>query len=164
LGLGKLTWLVAVHNRIGSGDPVKAASDLGFNCYRPKFMKKIGSKRIVSFLFGRYFFVELCEHWGGLFKVKGISGILTTSENNPAPVQDAWIDSVKMRENKFGFVVDPEKSRFRKGQKLKILKGPFTDNFVLYHGMGRHDAETVLLNMFGRKVTIQVAADSLVPV
>ena len=158
-----MAWMVVVHGR--GRDPVGEVKKAGFNCYRPKFMKKTKTgKRVSSFLFGRYFFVEICEKWNRLFRVKGVAGILTTALNNPAPVVDSLIEDLKSRENRLGLVVLPEKKRFRKGDRLKLEYGPFSGNIVEYLGMGRHDTERVMLFMMGRYNRIQVAAGSLVPV
>lgn len=159
-------YLVAVAQS-GQQEIARASLDKeSFVSYFPKFRKRVvvrGHKIwLERYLFGRYFFVMLNDHWEKIFGMRGIIDILKSVNNNPSPVCESIIKEIKSCEV-HGFVQIKPKPRFRRGQEVRVTKGPFSGQLGLFDGMGPRDCERALLGILGGYVPVELDAGTLVP-
>jgi transcription antitermination factor NusG len=123
----------------------------GFTTYAPR--EKItrvvrGKKQNTSrWLFPRYIFVWIADHWHALFSTIGISKVLMTGDH-PARLPDKWVEAMRAREH-HGLITLP-KHRFRIGQRVVVASGLLLGAHGLYQGMGHQQREIVLLESLGR--------------
>jgi transcription antitermination factor NusG len=74
----------------------------------------------------------------------------------PACVPDAVIDGIREREVG-GVVRLPKPRRFKPGDRVHVLRGPFEGHFGLYDGMAPRERIFVLLSMLGTQVRTEMA-------
>jgi len=147
----------------------KAAAHLerqGFVTYLPRYLKKRRHARrtetISAPLFPRYMFVSVdveAQRWRSIFSTVGVSRLVCTGET-PLAVADDVIATLKQREDTSGFI-KLEPRALRRGEKVRVLDGVFTDCFGLYEGMPDRDRVAILLDLLGRKVRVLVDAESI---
>ena len=66
----------------------------------------------------------------------------------PANVANAIVAAIRSRERD-GLVDLPKPPRFKRGDAVRILEGPFVDRIALYQGMRPRDRVEVLLAILG---------------
>jgi transcriptional antiterminator RfaH len=64
----------------------------------------------------------------------------------PAKVPDAVIAEIRSRERKGAITLPPQ---LRAGDRVRLLRGPFRDQFAIYAGMTGRDRVAVLLRLLG---------------
>jgi transcription antitermination factor NusG len=80
----------------------------------------------------------------------------------PARVPDAVIDGIRERE--IGGVVRlPKPRRFKPGDRVRVVRGPFEGHFGLYDGMAPRERIFVLLSMLGASIRTEALADICEP-
>src|SRR5262245_12272391 len=96
------------------------------------------------------FFVLVVSAWYSARWSPGVIRLVMDGEH-PARVPDAVIAEIRKREGPDGFVRLPKQSMngLRRGQRVKILRGPFEGKDGLYDGMVAHERERVLLDLLG---------------
>lgn len=140
-----------------------------FSVYCPKIRELAAhcGRRVwrEEFLFGRYAFVEKLGNWRDVFRHRAVREVLTDARKNPAVAPDEQIYRFKNMEDQDGYVVLPNARPrgLRRGDPCKITEGPFADMPAVYRGMGRRDRELALVEYFGQKIRVEVAAGALVP-
>lgn len=149
----------------------KAASHLlrqSFNVYLPRYMKRRRHARKVDNvpapLFPRYLFVgvnEAAQRWRVIQSTVGVTHLICNGEA-PAVVHDSIIEALKRREDAAGFIFLDQRPQFRSGDKIRVLEGAFTDAFGLFEGMTDNDRVTILLDLLGRKVRVNLDLASVV--
>lgn len=139
----------------------------GYNCYFPRFkIKKPNQKVVIKPLFPRYLFVYISQFWYSIKGTRGVTNILV-GHDGPTMVDAGIIEAIKAREGEDGFVMlgaQIREEKFKKGQELKTLEGPFAGLSLIYDSMSAHDRVKVLVDMLGRKVPIEVSEKQLLPV
>jgi hypothetical protein len=78
----------------------------------------------------------------------------------PASVADGIVAAIRSRERN-GLVELPKPPRFKRGDAVRILKGPFAHHVGLYHGMKPRARVEVLLALLGGSQRVTLAADSV---
>lgn len=149
---------------------MKAASHLarqGFAPYLPRYMKRRRHARRVEMvaapLFPRYLFVTIdmsAQRWRSIFSTVGVSRLICNGEN-PTPIPDEVIATLKAREDETGFVRLDFRPQFRVGDKIRVLDGIFADCLGIFDGMPDRDRVSILLDLLGRKVRVLVEAESV---
>lgn len=159
-----MVWAVATTDR-RFGAEVKAQSrllELGVESYVPRFQDRY--KRIFV-LFAGYVFVNLVKefNWFSLFRTRGVKRLLLMN-GKPSPVPDLFVDELKAYYGPQGFRPWADmRTTFLVGQPVRITHGHFKDRVGTYQGMSRLERERVLLELLGRKVTVELDEDYLAP-
>jgi transcriptional antiterminator RfaH len=99
-------------------------------------------------LFPNYLFIVIQVGW---YQARYCPGIASLIMNNagPAHVPDAVIAEIRARERN-GLVELPKPPpRFRPGDPVRILAGPFQSHLALFDNMTSHERVIVLLRLLG---------------
>jgi transcriptional antiterminator RfaH len=135
----------------------------GFEVYCPKVreQRRVNGRKIerTSLLFPSYCFVLIVTGW---WQARWSPGVLKIVLDGPQParVSDEIIAEIKRREGPDGLVRLPKQplNGLKRGQRVKILRGPFEGRDGLYDGMTGHERERVLLDLLGRHVPLVLPA------
>jgi len=141
----------------------KAAAHLlrqGFDAYLPRYLKRRRHARrietVAAPLFPRYLFVTVdmvCQRWRAIHSTIGVTRLVCNGDD-PVPVADDVIATLRARENGEGFVTLRQLPRFALGEKVRVLDGVFADCLGLFDGMKDSERVAVLLDLLGRKVRV----------
>jgi transcriptional antiterminator RfaH len=103
-------------------------------------------------LFPGYAFVLVELQWHAARWAPGVTRIVLDGAA-PAKVPDAVIDEIRSRECN-GLVELPP--RLKRGDPVRVLKGPFEGHLAIYAGMAPHERVAVLLALLGgrQRVTL----------
>ena len=71
------------------------------------------------------------------------------------PVPDSLIFEIKSRE-RGGLVELPRREKFKAGDRVRILQGPFEGHLGLYAGMRPHERVLVLLALLGGEQRVEL--------
>jgi transcriptional antiterminator RfaH len=118
----------------------------------------------VAPLFSNYLFVGLGELGLGWTRVNRTIGVIrmVAFGDRPARVPDYEIESLKSRmTGERGLITlprPPGRRRFMKGEKVRILVGPFQGLAAIHTGMTAHERELVLIAMLGAQRQVAIAA------
>lgn len=107
-------------------------------------------------LFPNYLFVAIVDVWWDAAHCPGVVTLLRDGIQ-PAKVRNGVVEAIKARELN-GFVVLPERSGFKAGDKVRVIHGPFTGLPGLYAGQSAKDRVRVLLTLFGASRQVTMAA------
>ena len=139
------------------------ALNQGFECFLPKFLTydvSRGKRRTrVANLFPSYLFVFIESQWHSLNGTRGVSRVILDGER-PAVVRDHEIQYLQERFDEEG-TKKLDDGRFRRGQSVRALGGPMRDQVGLFEGMLPGDRVSVLFDMMGRKVPVQLGEREL---
>ena len=134
----------------------------GFEVYVPRFRKLRRHARknetVVRALFPRYFFVAFdiaAERWQAVRSTIGIARLVGGS-NGPTPVGDDVLTDLQRREDASGFVRLDSRSRFSRGEKIKLVGSGLSTCLGRFEGMADNERIAVLLDMLGRQVRVIV--------
>jgi transcriptional antiterminator RfaH len=146
----------------------KASNNLlrqGYEVYLPRYLKRRRHARKVDFtakpLFPRYIFVVIdmaTQRWRSIQSTFGVSRLVCNGDD-PAPMAEGVLRSLKAREDSNGFIRMDRRPQFSQGERVRVLSGPFSDNLGLFEGMGDRDRVAILLDLLGRKVRVSIDAD-----
>jgi transcriptional antiterminator RfaH len=139
----------------------------GFATYLPRYLKRRRHARRVDIvsapLFPRYLFVEIdmaTQRWRSIYSTFGVSQLVCAG-GMPVPVPEYVVASLKERESADGFIKLAEQPSFRRGDKIRVRDGIFSDCLGLYDGMPDRDRVAVLLDLLGRKVRVLLDAEAV---
>jgi transcriptional antiterminator RfaH len=154
---GQSRWYVAQTQPNAESKAVAHLGRQGFATYLPRYLKRRRHARRVDVvsapLFPRYLFIEIDT-------TIGVSRLVCTGDT-PTPVSNQVVTLLKGREDPAGFIQLDHQPQFRVGDKIRILDGVFCDCLGLYDGMSDRDRVTILLDLLGRKVRVQVDAEAV---
>lgn len=155
-----MVWIVALTKPNQEGIAELNLKRQGFEPYCPRYLQeKPGKPTTIRPLFPRYMFVLIDTFWSSIMGTRGISRVLL-GDNGPQTLPTSVIESLKAREiNGLVALIAPPK--FLPGAKVKITEGSFEGQFVIYEGMKNHDRVSVLMDLLGRKVPIEIEEKSL---
>lgn len=147
----------------------KAAEHLtrqGFGVYLPHFRKKRRHARrideVKAPLFPRYLFVSIdvaTQRWLSIQSTVGVARLICNGDV-PAVVQPGIVDALRQREDEGGFIKLAPRP-FKLGEELRVLDGAFTGTLGLFEGMTDNERVTILLDLLGRKVRVNLDAESV---
>lgn len=139
----------------------------GFATYLPRYRKRRRHARrvdaVAAPLFPRYLFVAVdlgVQRWRSIYSTVGVSRLICNGDN-PAPVPDHVLAMLKEREDAAGFIRFEAPPPFRRGDKIRVLDGLFSDCLGLYDGMPDGDRVVILLDLLGRKVRVLLCAEAV---
>jgi transcriptional antiterminator RfaH len=130
----------------------------GFAVYFPKLRQSrtVRGRRVKVSppLFPGYAFVWIELQWHAARWSPGILGLIMDGAA-PARVPDRIIAEIRGRERN-GLIELPKAPGLRRGDRVRITAGPFTDHLALYQGQAPHERVEVLLALLGgsQRVTL----------
>ena len=134
----------------------------GFEGYLPRFLKRRRHARRVDMkaepLFPGYLFVALdlaAVRWRSIHGTVGVSRLICHGET-PAPVPVGLVEQIQGREDDRGWIVLHLEQALKKGQKVEISDGPFSDLTGIFEGLDSKERVIVLLNLLGREVRARI--------
>ena len=128
----------------------------GFEVYLPKIQaprKLRGVKRmVIAPLFPRYLFVKVSletENTAPIRSTRGVTGFVRLG-GFPKQVPSEIVDQLKsLEDDSAGMrIIRPEK--FLKGDKVKIMSGPFAGNEGIFQAASGEARVIILLNLLGK--------------
>jgi transcriptional antiterminator RfaH len=130
----------------------------GFETYAPRLRehRTVHGRALVRppLLFPGYAFVLVELQWS---RARWSPGVVRIVMNGAAPaaVPDSVIAALKARE-RGGLIELPRAPKFRSGDRVRVLHGPFIGLVGLYAGMKPHERVAVLLTLLGgqQRVTL----------
>ena len=130
----------------------------GFETYLPR----IKHRSRIALLFPAYVFVRLAERFYPVIWTPHVLRLLMAGDQ-PARLPEEIIMQIRNRE-KDGFVKLPKRNNLlKKGQNVRITNGSFAGHIGLYDGMGSKERARVLLELLGRKVSVELPETTLLP-
>jgi transcriptional antiterminator RfaH len=135
----------------------------GFEVYLPRLRENrtIRGRKVATQppLFPGYAFVLIVAQW---YSARWCPGVLTLIMDGvgPARVPDRVIDEIRGRERD-GLIELPKPPGLRRGDKVRIISGPFADHLALYDGMASHERVAVLLRVLGAQQRTELPANAV---
>src|SRR5215831_3020579 len=121
----------------------------GFTVYLPRLRERrlVRGRRIEVSppLFPGYAFVAIALQWHGARWCAGVRDLIMDGAA-PARVPDGIIAEIRARETG-GLIELPP--RLKRGDPVRILRGPFREQLALYQGQNGHERVAVLLSLLG---------------
>jgi transcriptional antiterminator RfaH len=143
-----------------------AASQLELRGFET-FLPLVAAKRASAPLFTSYFFVRIVEQWRAINSTLGVLCLVRVGDC-PARCPDHEIDSLKAM-TVGGFVRLPDKPPkaprhvFQKGEKVRILAGPFQGVAALHSGLSATEKEILLIGILGASRRVAIPAHLVAP-
>jgi transcriptional antiterminator RfaH len=135
----------------------------GFEAYLPRLRERrvVRGRRVEASppLFPGYCFIAIVLQWHGARWCPGVLNLLMDGER-PARVPDAVIAELRGRERN-GLVELTKPPRFRCGDRVRIVHGPFREHLALYAGQAAHERVAVLLQLLGGQQRTELSADAV---
>jgi transcription antitermination factor NusG len=128
-----------------------------FEVYLP--LAREGRAGVVRPLFPSYLFVRIELQWSRARWAIGVSRLILDGER-PAVVSDQVVDAIR-RQERNGVVHLPRRPKHRRGDKLRVIAGPFCGHLVLYEGMAAHERVLVLLQVFGSRQKVELSKNAV---
>jgi transcriptional antiterminator RfaH len=134
----------------------------GYQVYAPRLRERrtVHGRAVVRtpLLFPGYLFVLIELQWHAARWAPGVVR-LVLNNGTPAAVPDGVINMLRKRERD-GLIELPRPPKFRPGDRLRVLHGPFAGHIGLYAGMKPRERVEVLLAILGgaQRVTLPMDA------
>ena len=156
-----ITWFVAQTQPLKEAIAEKNLLEQGYEVYLPRFKKIRRHARkideVLAPLFPRYIFIGLNANttaWRSINGTRGISYLLTTTENKPAILPKRIIDLLKAQEIAAGTVPLSSLLHFVQGETIRIIEGPFKEYTGIFDGMADGQRVRLLLDFMGRETKV----------
>jgi transcriptional antiterminator RfaH len=137
----------------------------GYEAYLPRVQEqRIVRQRKVEFappLFPGYCFIVAVPQWHVANYSAGVRRLILDG-GRPASVGDGIVAAIRSRERN-GLVELPKPPRLRRGDAVRVLKGPFAHHVGLYHGMKPRDRVEVLLSLLGGSQRVTLSESDVEP-
>jgi transcriptional antiterminator RfaH len=153
-------WYVVQTHAQAEAKAVAHLARQGFDVYLPRYLKRRRHARRIETvsapLFPRYLFVTIdmmCQRWRAVRSTIGVTRLVCNGDD-PVPVADTVIQTLKAREDGHGFVLLWPRPQLAPGEKVRVLDGVFAECLGLFDGMKDSDRVAVLLDLLGRKVRV----------
>jgi transcription antitermination factor NusG len=121
------------------------------------YMPRIKHRGRIAPLFPSYVFVRIIDRWYPVRWIPYVIRLIMAGEQ-PAPVPETFMNEIRKRERN-GFVQLP--LPFKTGQKVRISKGSFAGHIGIYAGMTGKQRETILLELLGQTVQVELRTGNL---
>ena len=108
-------------------------------------------------MFPRYLFIYLGEgidDWGPIRSTLGVSALVKFGQV-PARVPDNLIQMLKAKEDADGIQVLPH-NLLKKGEKIRIMAGPFEGYEGLFEAQSGRDRVVILLNILEKQARLEI--------
>jgi transcriptional antiterminator RfaH len=139
----------------------------GYDIYLPRYLKRRRharrSESVPAPLFPRYLFVSFdrqVQRWRPIQSTIGVSRLVCNGET-PASVPEEIIDELRGREDEGGFVRLERRSRFARGDQIRVVDGIFHTRLGLFEDMVDRERVAILLDLLGRKVRVVLHGDAV---
>jgi transcriptional antiterminator RfaH len=129
----------------------------GYQVYVPRLReRRIRSGRrleVLAPLFPSYAFIAIENGWHCARWSIGVVGLIMAGER-PAVVADRIIDEIRQRE--VSGAVELPTPELRRGDAVRVLRGPFRELEGLFAGQAPHERVAILLSLLGghQRVTL----------
>jgi len=134
----------------------------GFETYLPLYRKITRHARrvaeITAPLFPRYMFVAIdmaAQRWHSINGTFGVNHLVAMGDR-PLALPEGIVDEIRAREAGEGLVKLEQEPPFKKGETVHITGGALADQVGLFQRLNEKDRVSVLLDMLGRKLEVQV--------
>ena len=120
-------------------------------------------KPVPAPLFPRYLFVSFdrqVQRWRSIQSTIGVSQLVCNGED-PASISEGIIAELRGREDERGFVRLERRSRFARGDQIRVVDGVFDACLGLFEDMVDHERVAILLDLLGRKVRVVLHGDAV---
>lgn len=152
-------WYVVYTHPMAEEKAARNLENQGFEVFLPRFKKLRRHARrvdeVIRPLFPRYLFVHFDaerDRWRSINGTFGV-GYLICHGDTPVELPPAIVEEISGRKGSDGFVaLDPPK--FRKGDRVLVMDGPFADRFALCEEMPDSQRVVLLLDLLGRQVRV----------
>jgi len=126
-------------------------------CPRLRLVRPRRGRKVVSHppLFPSYLFIAITAGWWNARWCPGIVKLLTAGDA-PMPVPDSLIFEIKSRE-RGGLVELPRREKFKAGDRVRILHGPFTGHLAIFADMRPRQRVEILLQLLGGEQRVTLA-------
>jgi transcriptional antiterminator RfaH len=135
----------------------------GFETYAPRLRepRTVSGRKVVRapLLFPGYLFVFIRLQWHTARWTPGVVRLVMNGVG-PAVVPGAIIEDLKARETG-GLIELPRPPKFRPGDRVRVIHGPFAGHIGLYAGMKPRERVEVLLAILGGSQRVTLAADAV---
>lgn len=135
----------------------------GFETYAPRLLDRCivhGRKATKTpLMFPGYIFILIEMQWARAQHAPGVSRWVMGG-SVPAVVPNAVIDELRAREVG-GLIELPAPPKFQRGDRIRVLRGPFGHHVGLYAGMRPRDRVAVLLQMLGGSRRAELASEDV---
>jgi transcriptional antiterminator RfaH len=130
----------------------------GFTVYAPKIREQrlIRGRRtkVISALFPGYAFVRIALQWHAACWCPGVVRLVVDGLR-PAKVPEKVIKDIRDRER--GGIIELPWRGPKRGDRVRILSGPFRGHLATYADMAGHERVAVLLKIFGGQQRVTLA-------
>jgi transcriptional antiterminator RfaH len=135
----------------------------GFKVYSPRIRpERPRNADDTRALFPGYAFILIVLQWHAARWSPGVVRVVLDGAV-PAKVPDQVIAELRERERE-GVVELPQLPQFKRGDRMKILGGPFEGHLALYAGMKPHRQVEVLLSLLGAQQRVTLSRDAVAAV
>jgi transcription elongation factor/antiterminator RfaH len=147
-----------------------ALAEKGIETYVPTIQVRTRRRRLVKrAFFPRYIFARIDFDVVGVSVVRWTPGLtnIVSFDGRPAWVPDEIVERLKERLDDISAAKEDQDyaSRFRPGDRVRILDGPFKDfDAVFDRRLSASDRVRVLLDVLGRATKYEIEASQLIPV
>jgi transcriptional antiterminator RfaH len=135
----------------------------GFEVYLPRLRehRTVRGRKVAKEppLFPGYAFVLIVAQW---YSARWCPGVVTLIMDGvgPARVPDRVIAEIRSRE-RGGLIELPKPPRLRRGDRVRITSGAFTDHLAIYQGQAAHERVAVLLQLLGGRQRTELPATAV---
>jgi transcriptional antiterminator RfaH len=163
-GLAGMSWIVVRSEPLRELTARRFLELAKFSVYLPRIRERQakGGRRIERLrpLFPSYIFVGFRGgRWWDARWCVGVAAVIMAGDG-PAQLGDHVIDELRARE-RGGAVELPRREKFKVGDRVKVLQGPFADHFGLYAGQRAHERVLVLLALLGSTQRVELPRESI---
>ena len=129
---------------------------IGYRCYLPKI--QIDKTRIAAFYPG-YLFLQIHNAWYPARWTQGVCGLHMTCNQTGL---ETMIELTQKRERN-GIIPATRPIQFHRGQKLRVINGPFAGHIGQCAGLKGADRTLVFLEMFGQLAPVELPNRDIAP-
>ena len=140
----------------------------GFEVYLPRILKKRRHARRIDWvsspLFPRYLFAGLdADHkgWRPIQSTVGVSHLVCFGDQ-PMSVPMKIIESLVALEDEKGLINFNASRELKRGDRIEILDGAFSELKGLFEGLDDHGRVTLLLDLMGRQTKVTTSLENIV--
>ena len=126
------------------------------------YLPRIKHRKRIALLFPAYLFVRVIDRFYPIMWTPHVLRILMAGDQ-PAHLPEQVITQIRKRE-RAGFVQLPQRSNILKqGTNVRISNGSFSGHIGIYDGMSGKERARVLLELLGRKVSVELKESDFTP-
>jgi transcriptional antiterminator RfaH len=119
----------------------------GFTVYFPRIL---GQRRVCEPLFPTYAFIGVQLQWHAARYSPGVVKLIMNGQDSrSAELADSVVEGIKAREKDDGLIHLPKPRGLVRGDRLRVMRGPFEGQLALFEGMAARERVAVLLALMG---------------